>query len=173
MSLSRIKYIKQNFPISSYTYANGKITVTSSGNHNLFTGLPVTLISDINYYAVNGTANVTSANTFSINYTKHVQDLTHYGYNGYISTGAKDAQTLPRATGTETIVQSYVTGTGGAAYNIDVSLDAQHWIVAANATHTSTSDDTVFLTISPGWAYYRANVTAIGANTNLVFISGE
>lgn len=172
MSLSRIKYIKSYYPINSYTYSNNVITVTSN-NHVLYTGIPVSLTSDINYGAVNGIANVTSSNTFTVTFTGHVQNLTHYYINGYVSTGEKEAQTLPRATGTSTIIQSYVNGTGGAAYNIDLSLDKSHWILAANATHTTTNNDTAFLTIDPGWAYYRANVTSIGANTNLVFISGE
>lgn len=176
MSSQRIKYIKQFFPIEAKSYDTGTKTYTiTANNHGLFTDIDIYLVSEPYNTTYKTTANVTSANTFTAFCYQPLEQLSHYYINGYLSgqTGVKEEQTLPRATGTETVIQSYVTGTGGAAYNIDVSLDKTHWIQTANLTHTSTSGDTGFITISPGWAYYRPNVTSIGANTNLVIISGE
>ena len=95
--------------------------------------------------------------------------------NGYLSgqTGDKEEQTLPRATGTDSIIQSYVNGTAGASYTIQVSLDANHWINANTITHGTDNGNTTYATIKPGWAYMRANVASIGANTNLVIMTGE
>ena len=71
------------------------------------------------------------------------------------------------------VVQSYVRGTGGAVYKVEVSMDSEHWVETATVTHTTTTDDTGFVTIQPGWAYMRPNITSIGVNTNLVIITGE
>lgn len=177
MSVSRVKYHKQSYPITSYT-VNGNVISVIANNHVLFTGIPVSLISDKDYFAATASANVTSSNTFTVTVPYNgtlSNQLTHYSINGYVTgqTGNKDARTLPRATGTDTIVQSYVIGTGAASYNIDVSLDKEHWIPAANVVHSNTSGDTGFITIKPGWAFMRANVVSIGANTNLVIMTGE
>lgn len=174
MSVSRIKYIKQYFPIENYEYSSGNIEVTSN-NHLLFTGVPVSLTSDKQYSAYNSIAQVNSDSIFSIPSSEYIHNLTHYSVTGYLSgqSGVMESQTLPRATGTETIVQSYVNGEGGATYAIDVSLDKSHWINLVTIVHGSDSGNTAYLTISPGWAYYRANVASIGANTNLVIMSGE
>lgn len=176
MSTSRVKYQKQFFPVESYVYdeANGKINITSTG-HILFNNVSITLISGASYDALTGLATVINANTFSVPAITNLQFIDNYVVNGYLTnqTGTKPAQTLPRGTGTETIIQSYVSGTGGASYVIDVSLDTSHWIPVANVTHSNTNNDTGFITISPGWAYYRANINSIGANTNLVIMSGE
>lgn len=174
MSVSRVRYIKNFFPIVSYTYTNNLITVVAN-NHNLFTGVDVTLTSGVSYDAYTAKANVTSANTFTVQCNKHMQNIDSYCINGFLSnqTGEKPAHTLPRATGTDTIVQSYVNGTGGAAYKIDVSLDGVNWIYANTISHGSNSGNTTYITLKPGWAYMRANVTSVGANTNLVIMTGE
>lgn len=170
MSVSRVKYIKEYNPIVSYTYSSGTVSVTAN-NHGLFTGIPVSLTSDIHYSAVNGLANVTSANTFTVESYIHPQDLTHFSINGYISTGVKEAQTLPRGRGIDSVLQSYTNGSGGATVSIDVSLDTENWISLGSMTVTSTNSAYIF--VSPSWAYYRANVSTLAANTNLVLMSSE
>jgi hypothetical protein len=178
MSLSRVKYIKQYYPVQSFTYdtANGIVTIVTPGNHNLWTGVNVSITSDVTYGACYGTANVSSANTFSVKYSNYIDgSITNYEINGYITgtTGGQTEQTLPRGTGTDTVIQSYVNGSGGASYFVEVSLDKSHWISTANVTHAAADQNTSSITIKPGWAYYRANVVSIGANTNLVIMSGE
>lgn len=176
MSTQRVKYIKQFFPLTSYTYNNNVFSVVAN-NHLLFTGVPVYLTSDRNYGAVKGIANVTSSNTFTVTTegTFFDQQLTHFAVDGYLptQTGGQSEHTLPRGTGCDTVVQSYVNGTGGASFVVEVSLDKYHWIPSANITHSTTNNDTGFITISPGWAYMRTNINSIGANTNLVIMTGE
>ena len=177
MSVSRVKYIKQYYPIQSYTYdtANGVVTIVTPVNHNVWSGLYVSLVSNVSYGACYGSANVISANTFKIAYSNYLNELTHYEINGYLpnTAGPQSEQTLPRATGTDTVIQSYVNGANGAAYNVDVSLDKAHWITVGSVSHASVDQNTSSISIKPGWAYYRANVTSLGINTNLVIMSGE
>jgi hypothetical protein len=172
MSVSRVKYIKQYFPITSYSYSSSNTTVSiTATNHGLFTGIPLALTSDKHYSAYNGSANVTSANTFTVQSYINPQNLTHFSIDGYISTGQKEAQTLPRGRGIDSVIQTYTNGSGGATVSIEVSLDTQHWISVGTMVVTNTN--TAFVSVSPSWAYYRANVTALAANSNLVLMSSE
>nr|QMP83659.1 MAG: hypothetical protein [Caudoviricetes sp.] len=171
MSVSRVKTIKQYFPITSYSYSSSNTTVSiTANNHGLFTGIPVALTSDKHYSAYNGSANVTSSNTFTVQSYVNPQDLTHFSIDGYIATGAGEAQTLPRGRGVDSVIQTYTNGAGGATVSIDVSLDIQHWINLGTMTVTTNS---AFISVSPSWAYYRANVTSLTANSNLVLMSSE
>jgi hypothetical protein len=177
MSTSRVKYQKQFFPVASFVKdsVNGIITITTESNHGLFTGIPVTITSGASYDAHTATITVTSANTFTIGCNKHMQNIDNYCINGFISgqTGPQAPQTLPRGTGCNTVIQSYVTGSGGASYSIDLSLNNDHWITLSSITHPTTSGNTQFVSIAPGWAYMRANLSSIGANTNLVLMTSE
>jgi hypothetical protein len=182
MSSGRVKKSKQFFGISSYSYdtANGVINVTANG-HNLFTGCPVYLTSDKSYEAYYATANVTSTNTFTVlSGVTDLQFLTNFAIDGYLGgpsgnlqIGNRHSHAIPRATGTDTVIQTYTNGAGGASILVDVSLDGSHWISFGSLTNGSADGNTVALTIKPGWAFYRANIQSIGANTNLVIMSGE
>lgn len=176
MSSSRVKYIKSFFPIRGYSFdsANNALVVTAN-NHILYANVDVYLTSGTQYVAYKTKVTSNTANTFTVPATANLAYLTDYYVNGYVKgqSGPQTEQTLPRGTGCDTVVQSYVSGTGGAVYTIEVSLDKEHWITAANVNHTTVNNDTGFITISPGWAYYRANINSIGANTNLVIMSGE
>ena len=178
MSTSRVKYQKQFFAISSATKdpANNTIIInTGTVNHGLFNGIPVTVTSGASYDAHTATITVANANTFIIGCNKHIQNIDNYCINGYISgqTGPQAPQTLPRGTGCDTVIQSYVNGSGGASYSIDVSLDNDHWVTLSSVSHASVSGNTQYVLIAPGWAYMRANLTSIGANTNLVLMTSE
>lgn len=176
MSVSRIKYIKQFFPIQSYVFdsANSQIVITST-NHPLYANANINLTSGIQYEAYNAKVVSKTVNTFTVSASANLAYLTNFYINGYVTgqTGAKDPQTIPRATGTDTVIQSYVDGSGGASYIIEVSLDNSHWISLGTMTHASSDGNTAFTTISPGWAYMRANIASIGANTNLVIMTAE
>nr|QMP82944.1 MAG: hypothetical protein [Caudoviricetes sp.] len=172
MSVSRVKIVKQYFPIESYSYSSSNTTVSvTANNHGLYTGIPVSLTSNIHYSAYNGSANVTSANTFTVESYINPQDLTHFSINGYVSSGEKEYQTLPRGRGIDSIIQTYSNGAGGATVSIDVSLDANHWISLGSMTVSNTNS--AFIPVSPSWAYYRANVVSLVANSNVVLISSE
>lgn len=183
MSTQRVKYIKQFFPIESYTYdsANTRAVIVANTVYTnlLYTGLPIYLCSNIQYSNFKTVANnvVANSNTFtsSVSAVNYIQNMSHIGVDGYLpgQTGPQAEQTLPRGTGCDTVVQSFVNGTGGASYNLELSLDTTHWINFASVTHGSDNGNTVATFIAPGWAYMRANLSSVGANTNLVIMSSE
>lgn len=177
MSVARVRYIKQFFGISNYSFdsTNGILTITTANSHNLFTGIPITVTSDKSYDAVVGTANVTSSNTFTIRTNIGLQYADNFCVNGYLpgQTNGQQAHTLPRGTGCNTVIQSYVNGAGGSTYNIHVSLDGNHWVALNTVIHGSSDGNTMYSTIEPGWAYMRANLVSVGANTNLVIMTSE
>lgn len=90
-------------------------------------------------------------------------------------TGGQPSFTIPRGQGdTNAVMQSFVTGTGGATYTLELSQDGIHWITAvATVTHAGTTGDTAFVTISPAWAYGRINLSVIGAATTLTVLLGS
>ena len=105
MSVSRVKYIKQFFPIKSYSFDSGNNVINVVANsHNLFSNVTVSLSSDINYGSYTGVATVVDANNFSVQCSQNLQGLTNFYVFGYLSgqTGNQSEQTLPRATGTDT-----------------------------------------------------------------------
>ena len=174
MSSQRVRYIKNFYPIDSYTNdrINGEVDVVAN-NHHLFSGATVYLTSDRDYTNFKGVANVTSSNTFSVNCYLDQNTLTHYCIDGYLETqtGDKGAHSLPRAVGVDTIVQCYTTGVNGATLRVDVSLDETHWIYANTLTLNANSIG--YITLPKGWAYMRPNVVSIGANTNLTIMTGD
>jgi len=174
MSVSRVKNSKQYFSIVDYSYNSGNITIVAN-NHLLYTGVPIYLTSDRQYSAYYANATVTSANTFTVPATEYLQNLTHFAVDGFLSgqVGGQSPQTLPRGTGTDTIIQSYVNGAGGATFTVEVSLDKSHWISVGTIINANSSGNTAYLTIKPGWAYMRPNIGIVGSNTNLVIITGE
>ncbi len=174
MSASRINYITQEFGISSSAWANNVYTANTTANNYLFTGAEVRLLGSVRTYTAPVT--VIANNQFTVNMTAEYRDnYNSYIVKGYLpgQTGARTPQAIQRGMATDAIIQSYVTGTGGAQYTIDVSLDSQHWINAATVAHSTTSNDTGFVTVAPGWCFYRANVASVGANTLLSIISGN
>lgn len=178
MGQSRVKNITQTFGISSYTFdsSNSIIKITTTNNHDLFTGIPVLLNSDIQYTSNTTVANVQTANTFWANSSVYLNNLTSYTIKGYLSnnSGVQSEITLPRGTGVPLIIESYVQGTGGAAYGIDLSTDGKHWISNTSyIIHTTSDGNTANTEIIPGWPYMRANLGSVGANTNLVISIGS
>lgn len=181
MATTRVKYHKQYFPIESYTFdsANSVATIVANTAYTnlLYANLAIYLASSSQYTDYKTSVGTVSGNTFtaSVATAQYIQNLSHFGVDGYLpgQTGGQEEHTLPRGTGCDTVVQSFVSGTGGASYNIDVSLDKSHWIPVGTITHTTASEDTGFITISPGWVYMRANLISVGANTNLVILTGE
>lgn len=185
MSTPRVRFLNQKIWISQTTWdaETETLTVECQVPHNLYTGALaiVTSTLTLDHYNTPKPVTVISPTVFTVSFPG--TEYTHFQYdvhpyvvvNGFLpgQTGGIGQYTLPRQTGNAAIVQSYVTGTGGASYAIEVSLDGIHWISAATITHTTTTDDTGFVTIEPGWAYIRPNITSIGTNTTLSIITGQ
>lgn len=177
MSASRIKYTTQQFPIINQVLdvANNKVILTTDQLHYLYNGAIVKIFSENGEEIFDTSVTVSGNTSFTIEKIPTRNRYIFYHVLGYLpgQTGSKSPEALQRGMATPAIIQSYVTGTGGASYNIEVSLDNSHWINAASFSHTTTSGDTGFVTVTPGWTYYRANVVSIGANTTLTLMSGN
>jgi len=174
MSASRIKYFTQSGTIVSATWSNDVFTANTAVNHLLFNGVNVQLSGQSRTY--DGPVTVLANNQFSVPVTRdNLDNFSSYTVKGYLpgQTGPQNVQSMQRGMNTDAIVQSYVTGTGGAAYTLEVSLDNEHFINAVSFVHTTTSGDTGFVAVSPGWTHLRANVASIGANTLLTIMSGN
>ena len=176
MSSSKTHKLRQIFSVQSFSWTGDNLTIVTAQPHLLYNGITVTAHNiDAAYDSVKGAVTVVNATTFTIAGTFTKGNFYQYQVDGFLpgQTGGIGSYSLPRSLAYPVIVQSYVKGTGGAAYKVEVSMDSEHWIEAATVTHTTTTDDTGFVTIQPGWAYMRPNITSIGVNTNLVIIRGE
>lgn len=185
MSTARVRFLNQKINISqtSWSEQTKTLTLTCGSPHNLYTGATVIVASTLtlDQYNTPKAVTVVSPTVFTVNFTgveynQFQYDIYPYAVvNGFLpgQTGGIGQYTLPRQTGNSAIIQSYVTGTGGASYSIEVSLDGVHWISAATISHSTTNNDTGFVTVQPGWAYIRPNIASIGANTTLSIITGQ
>lgn len=182
MSTAKVKKIKRQIQYTA-TWASGGggvLTVTTASAHYLTSGDVVSLIfNDSPQLLPSVVATVTNSTVFTvpcatINLAQTV-GLAEIAFYGSAQTGAQAAFTLPRGQGSgNMIIQSYVTGTGGATYTLELSLDNAHWITSvATVTHAGTTNDTAFIAVDPAWAYARLNISALPAGTQLsVLVSG-
>lgn len=173
MSASRVKTVGQSFSIRTSSWSSNELTITTATNHLLYANTPVQIPTTMG--TISAPANVLSANTFKITCDRLNQAPIEYVVPGFVTgqTGGQAKQSIQRGMSTQCVIQSFVTGTGGAQYNIDLSLDGDHWIQVGNVTHTTANNDTGYFVISPGWTYFRPNVVSIGANTLLSLIVGN
>lgn len=176
MGAQRHRVIKQEFAIASYSWNSNTLTINTTGNHLLFNGVNVTVYGE-NTYVISGTCTVANSTSFSIATTRVNDTFTKYSVESFLptQTGTPDRTkySIARGSDADFVIQSFVTGTGGASYNVDVSLDGIHWIPTANIVHSTANNDTTYLVISPGWLYFRPYLNSVGANTLLTIISGS
>lgn len=170
MSSSKVRKFKRTLDFTA-TWAINTLTVTTTGNHYLVTGDVVDIFAGHGAFTIiNAAVTVVDADTFTVATSdafsfmdgKVQIDLFRTGQTG------RFVITSPRSVGNSAVIQSFVTGTGGATYNIDASLDGVHWTNIATVTHAGTTGDTQFAQIAPMWAYVSIDITAIGADTSLV-----
>jgi hypothetical protein len=155
-------------------FANGVTTITVDDTHYLLSGDLVTvrfknapqLLTDI-------PVTVTSATSFSVitvNDDRIQEDgEIEIGYYSAGQTGSMQSITLSNTTGAAAVLQSFVTGVGGAAYTVYGSLDNLHWTPdsAGLITHAAVNDDTQFAIIAPAWLWIKVVLTSVGAGTKL------
>lgn len=178
MSAGKVRKLSRQLNYTA-TWSAGILTVVTVVNHYLLSGTTVNLhFSNVPQDFIGATVTVVNPTTF----TTPLADANQVQSSGivvikYYSVGIVGPQaafSLPKSTSAGTIIQSTVTGTGGATYTLEVSLDSINWIAAfATITHSVTSGDTQFITVNSAWAYGRINPSVIGAATSLsVSISG-
>lgn len=95
---------------------------------------------------------------------------------GFYNTGMTDGQatfSLPIHEGARGIVQSYVSGTGGASYKLQGSLNGVNWTDIATVTHAGIDGDSTSTGIVDPWMFFRINITSIGAATKLYVLAAS
>lgn len=170
MSSAKVKTVSKRIINYTSTWATGTLTVTTSSAHYLATGNIVSLQfadtpQELNRVAVT----VTGANTFTIALTdgNQVQSVGKViiGYWGTGVTGDQDVFSLPKATGTASVLQFTASGTGGASLTVYVTVDGIGWVALPTVSLAAADLATDFITIAPGWAQAKVNVTSVGAAT--------
>lgn len=175
MSVKLTRVLSQSFAISSTTWNGGILTIHTPQPHNLFTGVDVFTVPDVGQAQYEGPVTVISGTSFSLPVERDWGRFGSYTINSFLpgQAGPMQSYSFPRYLGVPTPIQSYVTGTGGASYTLEVSLDGVHWIPVSSTQHDTVSGDTGFTVIAPGWVYLRPNIASIGGNTTLTFITGQ
>jgi hypothetical protein len=83
-------------------------------------------------------------------------------------TGTQSPITVNSTTALAAVMQLWTSGTGGAVYTVEGSLDGIHFNTDSNiTTHLGVNGDTQAVVITVSWAYLRLNITSIGAATKL------
>lgn len=170
MSTSKVKKLKTQIYFTATWLAN-VLTVTAASAHNLVTGDLVNIIPAAGTIGTLSKAavTVTGATTFTVATThpySYLRGLVEFDFFRTGSTG-RQVFTMSRSTGASAVIHSFVTGVGGAVYNVEVSLDGVHWISLATVTHPTVDGDSDFTTVEPAWVYLAINLTSIGADTKL------
>ena len=175
MSSRKIKPFVRNLLIKSAVYDNNtKLTlIETSIVHSLVSLDLVTLrFPNLPQILLNVPIDVISTTKFTIatyqDFGLNTGTNLEVGYYSTGMTGGQDSLTLSSSTALVAVVQSHVSGVGGAVYTIEGSLDGLHWSTdAVIITHLGVDGNTQAATISPSWAYLRINITSIGAATRL------
>lgn len=176
MSATRIKKLEQEFRISSFSWNGNILTINTLSDHMLYNGVQV-IVKDVNF-TLNGVVTVINATSFSV--PVEYRQGSFYGYTidgflpGQVGFPEPGKYSIARGHSTAYIIQSYTEGTGGANFSIDLSLDGNHWISnVASISHNTVNNDSGYIVISPGWTFFRANLSSVGANTTLKIITGS
>lgn len=179
MSTQKVRKISKRSLNYTATWASGLLTVNTP-THFLATGNKVSLFfADSPQDLIDASIIVTTATQFTIpvSYANRVQ-LVGRVEIGHLNTGMTGGQewfSIPRGQGSgPCVIQSFVTGTGGATYTLELSLNLTNPILAVSTvTHSIVDGNPQFITVDPAWAYGRINPSVIGAATTLtVLISG-
>lgn len=174
MALTRIQYLEQRLPIEAFEWDATGLVVTITG-HKIIEGFTVTAPNFHSAYnSVTGEVEVIDANSFRIVADQVLGSFTEIIVRGFMSTGYSPVYSIRKGEGAETVVQSWVTGTNGATFTAEFSMDGLHWlpITDSNAI-TLTTEATSAFTFTAGWAYIRLDITAIGAATALTVVLGD
>jgi hypothetical protein len=160
--------------VVSSTYASGVTTVVADATHYLVSGDLVTLRLPNNPCLLTDVAvTVVSATSFSVltpmDYRLDEKAEVEIKYFRTGLTGGMPWITLANATGAPTVLQSWVSGSGGASYTVEGSLDKLHPTPDAGGTvtHAAADGDTQAVIIVPAWTWVRINIISVGAGTKL------
>ncbi len=175
MSSSKVRtlatQIQYTATFAATTYPAGTLTVTTVSPHLLTTGQLVSLyFENTPQILANVSVTVTSSTVFTISITDYNQiGLQGYVHIPYFNLGQPTYTiTMPRATGAPSVLQSYITGTGGGSYVVNGSLDGVHLTSLGTITHGTTSGDTQYMYIPDAWPYLVLTSITIATAGNTI-----
>lgn len=171
MSSSKVRKLNRVLDFTA-SWAGDVLTITTTGNHLLVTGDVVTIMSDMSSPQIlKGAVTVTNGTVFtmvaSAMYSGFLRgkvtiDFFRTGFTGDVWF------TSPNSSGLPGVIQSVVTGTGGATTEIYGSLNGVNYGTAiATLTNTTVTGNSQSASINTNWAYISAKITVIGAATKL------
>lgn len=175
MATTRFQYLDQSFPIESFVW-DGTGLICSITAHKLINGVTAKAINTSSSYdSVTGVVQVINANSFRIVSAPVAGSFKEVRVNCWLptQTGLTPKYTIKKGEGSETVVQAYVIGTGGATVTPQVSLDGVAWIPLTALTCTTTNLDSKHLVFTAGWGYIRLSITALGTATQLFVVVGD
>ena len=170
--MAKLQYHTQILTPTAVSWAGGVLTIDFAAPHLLVAGHPITLEWQNIGQSINTTvASAPSGTQITVALVSQPSTLNllvmiKFYQAGF--TGAGVAVPVMHSLGKPCMVQSYVDGTGGASYTLQVSLDGTHWVDVATVTHTLVDEHTDFVVVDPVVNFVRANVTSVGAATRLV-----
>lgn len=179
MSSRKVKQITRTLQCSNVVKSGtGPYTHTcTTGTHNILSGDVLLLVNFGNYpqqlrdvTTTTGTTGTTVVFTTAEDITINTNAFFYLNYYSTGQTGAQDSFTLPITEGSRALLQSYVVGTGGATYTLEGSLDGNFWSTLSTISHTTSTNDSAFQSLSDPWSYYRINISVIGASTKLYLL---
>ncbi len=169
MSSAKVRTFKQIYGYTA-TSTGGVTTITTTTTNYLVVGDVVSFRFDNSPQEINSVAIasiVTPGTVFTVSDPQAQIQSVGFVEVAFFSTGQTGGMPWlgsSRTGATTAIIQSTITGTGGATYTIEGSLDGVHWSTLATVTHATTSGDTQYTqNISTIWAYVRLNFSVIGA----------
>lgn len=170
--MAKLTYHTRVLTPSSISWSAGVLTINFSGNHLLLATDAIHLEwQDIGKALDTTVASAPSVTQITVAMTDRPSSLNIVVFVRYFSTGYTGGlfyEGVQCSLGKPLMVQSYVVGTGGASYSLEVSLDGVHWVAVATVTHTTADGNTSYVIVDPIVNFVRANVASVGASTKLV-----
>ena len=171
----RVIAIQRAIKITNAVWSSGTWTLTTAAAHYLLPSDVMTFVDPYNPQHYNVTLGAgTTGSTIEFAHTdrkikfpeKIFTDIYRTGM-----TGGQDRFTFSFGQPPSAIVQAYVSGTGGAVFDVEASMTGQHWQTVATVTLAANAHE--FVKITDPWAFGRLKITSIDAATTLKAVMGS
>jgi hypothetical protein len=177
MSSKKVNRAFRTLSIVSATYANNVTTITTkeAAHYLVNNDLITVMFTNVPQVLDDVAVAVTGANTFTIPTTMDLKldasaTIQVYFFSAGM-TGLQRAFTISQTTALPAIIQSYVSGTGTAVYDIVGTLFDPILGIwegdGSSVTHTAIDKNSQATTIGISWAWLNINITSIGTLTKL------
>lgn len=165
----KVTQIKRPIQVVSQSWNAGEWTLTTSAAHFLLPADTVKFIDPYNPQEYTMTlAAGTTGSTIKIASSDSKLVFPPFLYTDIFRTGQTGGQekfTFSFGQNPNAVVQAYVSGTGGAVFDLEASATGSHWQKIATVTLAAGAHG--FVNVTAAWPYGRLNLTSIDAGTVL------